>query len=266
MHFTISLVTSLILAFTNLHAEETKAKVIECKSSKEFITTFNFLKNKKEFELDEKSMLSVAQKVSLGCNDSANRFIKILNNLLEAEVNSKKAIEIAIKVANEDNFYSENFLDIFKKLYVEKYFDLPVDKALQYTIELTPKMEKEPKKNLEDFNLLTSFCMGKNELDLTVEKCALFVKNTLISSKDFNNTIAKDAISFYDFLVKDDKGPHMKTMEALKTIEETVKYGPTSFANFQETFSFAMSPNGLSKDNSTALKLAKEITSQSFKK
>jgi hypothetical protein len=259
------LIACFIVLSLNTYAEEKKVKE-ECQSTKEFITTLNYLKNKKEYGIEEKKSIEISSFVASGCNGAANRFIQTMNFLTDAEVPTNLALVNAKNVALENDQVYNNFVTIFKKIYVEKYFDLTAAKSLKMASELTVKMDKEPSKVLEDFNTLGDFCMGRNGVDLGYEKCSEFIFKTLIKSKDLNVSIGKQAIEFFDFLTKEEKGPKLTVANALLEIEKVVEFGPNGMTNYRDGFSFALNNQGLNYGNIEAMKFAYDMAYKSFKK
>ena len=108
--------------------------------------------------------------------------------------------------------------------------------------------------------------MAQNGLDLDYNKCADFVHQVLMNSKDVDSTIGKQALEFFDFLIKDEKGPKMNSKEALKEVERLVAFGPNGFTNYMTGFAFAINPKGLNLGISPATKFAEEMANLSIKK
>lgn len=245
---------------------ETDKPTQECLSTREFVTTLNFLKSKKELSIEDKKAVEIASFVSNGCTGAANRFIQTTSFLIDAEIPSNQAIVVAKNISQENDMVFNNFLSIFKKIYIEKYFDLPATKSLKMATDLTVKMKKDSSKVLEDFNALGEFCLNRNGLDLGFEKCSNFIFTILIKSKDINVSISKPSIEFYDFLVKEEKGPKLSTLKALTQIENIIEFGANGILNFNQAYSFATNADGLNIGTEPALKFAEEMAHKSIKK
>lgn len=248
-------------------ASAEEKKIIDtCTSTKEYITTQGYLKDKKEYALDDKKIAEIANVVAGGCTGAAARFIQTMNFLVDAEVPANQALNYSKTIALEDDVIFNNFVSIFKKIYVEKYFDLTTTKSLKMASELTAKMDREPKVVLEDFNMLADFCMNEKELDLGYDRCADFVLKTLINSKDMKTSIGKSALEFFDFLVRDQQGPKISTLKALEEIEKVSTFGNMGFVNYKEGFVFSNSEKGMNLKNEEAMKFAYDMASKSIKK
>ena len=119
---------------------------------------------------------------------------------------------------------------------------------------------------IDDFNILGDFCLSKNGLDLNYEKCSQFIFNVLTNTKNSQEKIGKSSIDFFEYLVRDEKGPKMSATKALTEIEKTVEFGSNGFANFIQAYAFAISTQGLNYSNESSLKFAREMAIKSFKK
>jgi len=143
-----------------------------CSTSKEYITTLNFLRDHKEFGLEEKGIQSIADNVSKGCTDSALRFIKATDMLVKASLPTVTALEEGQRLAVKSNAETENFVSIFKRIYLEKFFDLPASDALALAKKITMELEHDHVRVLSDFNELSDFCLNRKGLDLSLKTCS----------------------------------------------------------------------------------------------
>ena len=87
---------------------------INCPSTKEYITTTLYLRDQKDFGLSEKEIQQTADKVSLGCVDSSDRFIKTLKLLTKLGIDTRSSLEIALELSAKSNAHAEAFIEIFK--------------------------------------------------------------------------------------------------------------------------------------------------------
>ncbi len=251
----------LLLISTTLVAEEKNPNLEKCTSTKEFITTYNYLKDKKEFELKDDKVIELSKAVSKTCTDGAKRFIQSIDFLVDAEIPTKSALNTAKDLAGKSNTVVDNFYNIFKTVFVEKYFDLPADKALKISSDLTFNLDQDPKTLIEDFKKLAEFCTEEQGADLSYTVCADFIHKVLMNSEKFKDSIALNVVSTFEFLTTDQKGPKLKVPQALKEIEEISKYGNHSFDNFKDAYEFAMSEKGLNLKEEKAISFAKEMAS-----
>jgi hypothetical protein len=258
-------ITAFLIFSQGVYAES-NIKTEECLSTREYITTLKFLNKKVELGLNEKDKLALADFVSNGCTGAAERFIKTLNLLIEAEVPSNNALPVAKEISQGSDKGAENYQAIFKKVYVETFFDLPAKVSLEFANELTGPMEKESSKMIEDFNILSDFCLNRTGLDLGLAKCSDLIKNVLGKTKNLNITIAKDYINLFDFLNSNEKGPKLSSSEAVSTAEKIIIYGPVGASNFIEGYQFSLSENGLKSKIPAAISFGQKMAAKTFKK
>lgn len=249
----------LSLLSIQVFAEEKNLPPVDCSSTKEFITTYNFLKDKKELELKEDKIFEISKSVSKTCTDGAKRFIQSLDFLIDAEIPSKNALLTAKDLAGKSNTVVDNFYNIFKTVYVEKYFDLPAEKALKISTELTFNLDQDPNILIEDFKNLAEFCTEEQGVDLSYATCSDFIHKVLMNSEKFKGSIAQNVILTFEFITTDEKGPKLKVPQALKEIEEISKFGNQSFSNFKDAYEFAISEKGLNLKEDKAISFAKEM-------
>jgi hypothetical protein len=262
MNFKSAYVLFSLLISANIFSLEIK----KCDSSKEFITGYNYLKDKKELELPVKSIFSHAKEISTNCTGSANRFIQTVNFLIDAEIPSNDALKKGKAISALSDQHLEAFLSIFKKIYVEKYFDLSAIKSLKIASELTESAKKSPAKILADFEKLGEYCMGKEGLELGFEKCSDFIATTLSNSNEYDESISESVISFIDFLTKEEKGPKLPINQALIETEKTAMYGISGFNNFREGFIFSFSEKGLGLGLKESLDIGRDLSKNAIKK
>src|SRR4051812_28021482 len=75
-------------------------KELHCLTTREYVTTLEFLRDSKEFQLPEKDARALATRVSDGCTGAALRFIKVTRLLTKAGVGSKDAVTTAADFAH----------------------------------------------------------------------------------------------------------------------------------------------------------------------
>lgn len=76
----------LLSTFAFADNQEPKAK--ECLAYREYVTTLRYLRAKKDFAFKENDARKLADEVSLGCTNAGKRFIKIVDILTKAGVDS----------------------------------------------------------------------------------------------------------------------------------------------------------------------------------
>src|SRR5690606_17686225 len=100
----------ILLAITGC-AGKRKAKLPEygCQSSREYVTTLEYLRAQKSLGLDETKMREIALHVSAGCTGAAKRFTKAYEILVKAEASATTSLEIAKELAQKPEIYAQTF-------------------------------------------------------------------------------------------------------------------------------------------------------------
>lgn len=260
------LLTTMLLASNfSFAATEIKTKPTYCLSTREYITTLEFLREHKEFSLSEQDARSMSQKVSDGCTGSSKRFIQVLNVLVKAGVPTKSAMESSLKFALSTDDVTSSFLTVFKGAFVESLLDLDVSQALSVALELSHSYEGNTKVAEKNFNKLVEFCIDKKSLDLPLPECARIGARVVKNNSGFDYSITDEFISLFNYLTQD-KGANLPTYEALNVSEYVTKYGPESKKNFIQAYEYALNKKGLDRSNKDAIEFGKTMASRSVKK
>ncbi len=250
------LISSLCFADTNFKS---------CLSSKEFITTHQFLKQKK-FSLSEKQILEISQDVSQGCNGSAISFIKVFDLLSKVGVPSHKSLKVAKNFINAPNYSSKAFTEIFKKSYLAGQLDQNVDFSLDLALSLTKDTEAEYENILYDFNKLLGFCLSSKHLDLPRTQCAQMIKEVSLNGHHINQKVSNAFIGVFKFLTQSKKGPQLSTYKAFYLAKELSAYGNDVEANIIHAYRYAQSEKGLKLSPPQALDFAMNLAKMTLKK
>jgi hypothetical protein len=244
---------------------QTVPKSILCLSTREFVTTLEFLREHKEFSLSEQDARLLSEKVSDGCTGASKRFIQVLNVLVKAGVPTKKAIEIGLKFGQSSDDKTAAFLTIFKGSYIESLLDLDVNQAMKIALELSDTYEGKSKLVEKNFNLLVEFCVDKKSLDLPLPECARLAARVVKNGSDHEFYISNEFISLFNYLT-DEKAANLPTFEALVVSEFVTKFGPEAKKNFIPAYEYAVNKKGLDRSVKDAIEFGKTMASKSVKK
>jgi len=259
------LILTLALSFPVLSKEkEGKDLVKGCLSSREYITAVNFLRKSKEFKLDEKQVRSIADKVSMGCSGASKRFIMITNLLVKSTLDSKSALEVAIKFASKTEPELRTFIYIFKRSYLKNFLDLDIRTSVNIALKLSDKFDGDQKNSQETFNEILRLCQSKNGLDMPNKKCAELAANVAKRGEKFKYSVGKKFVHLFNYLVKTN-GPNLPSFEAVKIAEELIAFGPMVYKNFYHGYRFAISKKGLNLTRNQSIEFAKKMARRSVK-
>lgn len=262
--------TVLVLSFGLITAcSTTKAPKVEeskvCYSSREYITTMEYIRNQKDFALNENQARELANKVSTGCTGASKRFIQTTQLLVKSGMPSNTAIETGIEYALGSDEAFLAFVSVFKSSYLESLLDLDLKLSLDISKELSQSYKGNKTLVEKDFSRLVDFCVSRKSLDLPLVECAKTASRVVKSGEDFQFKIGNDFIDVFNY-VTDKNSANLPTFEALKVAENVVKFGPEAKANFFKAYEYGVAKNGLDKTIIDAIEFGKTMASRSIKK
>ena len=255
---------SLLISSHLSIASTALSRPVACLSTREYITTLEYLRDHKDFSLTESQAREIADKVSTGCSNASKRFVNVTEILSKAGLPSNKAISTGIKFANKDDDAAEAFLTVFKGSFNEQLLDLDMGMALQTALELADTFKGNRKSAVKDFNLLIDFCLSKKNLDLPLTKCASISTRVIKSGEEFDYKVGESFIDLFNYLSKPNK-PNLPTYQALEVSEQVVKYGPEAKGNFMRSYEYAVDKKGLDLTVKEAIDFGKLMASRSVK-
>lgn len=236
-----------------------------CHSSKEYITTVQYLRDKKEYGLSEKEILDAADEVSKGCINASQRFINTTRVLTKLGVDTRFTIKTALKFASKTDLHSQTFIEIFKYAYNPDKLDLDVYNAIEIALKLSIELDGNLQFAVENYKELVSFCVKNKSLELPLPECAKLASDLSLQAKNFDRPMAKDFKKLTYFLKEDKKGPGLSLKESIDISKKVIANGPTATENFQQAFQFASAKMGLKLSHQDALKFAQKMTERSTK-
>jgi hypothetical protein len=231
-----------------------------CKSSREFITTLGYLREKKEFALNEKQAQEISHKVAQGCSDASKRFIETTELLVKAELDAKKAMEYGLKNAASTNAATDAFTRVFKESFVTELLDLDLNAALETAYTLSSDFSGSYSDLSNDFNFLVRFCVEQKSLGLPLKDCATYAARLTKLGGTIKSPVAKSFQRGYDFLTRPEKA-NLATQDALKTLERILPFGEQGLDNFIQAFDYAISEKGLSLSVRDAIEFSLRLAS-----
>ena len=261
------IVLIFVLFCVNVHAAKspkTEYPYKNCLSAREYITTVNFLREKKEFGLSEKEISNVADQVSSGCSKASKNFIKILSVLNKMGIDTRTSLKFSIEIANKGEDHTHAFLKVFKQVYDPEYLDLDVLTSLNLSLKLANSNDPNVKKSLKDFKNLVEFCIENKSMELSSLKCANLATDVTVIGKQFRKPISKTFIELIEFIQNDKEGPKLDRNASYQTAIKVIRNGELSSKNFKEAFIFASSKKGLKLPVADAVKFAIKISQKSM--
>lgn len=208
-----SLYSSAFSAVKNLKENES---LVACESTREYVTTVEFLRDKKDFGLNTNQIYKIADKVSLGCSGASQRFIKISNLLTRVGVDSTSALKHALKFSKKEDSFVDAFITVFKQTYTPSKLDLDALNSLNISLKLSVEFKGNIEHAVKDFDELVDFCKSRKEMDLPLPLCAQLATRVTRLGQNFDEQIAPAFIELVKFLEENSKGPKQPKSVVLK--------------------------------------------------
>jgi hypothetical protein len=244
----------------NRFASEIKDR---CETTKEFVTTFEYLKSHSEFGLSDKENFDVAQKVAKGCTGAAARFAKAFELLLKVEAGPRNSLQIAIDLANKSQEYSDTFVLVFTRCFLAEYLDLDYKTSFDLAKRLSVDYTGLPQIAAKDFTRLVDFCTDDKEVGLSKPRCGILAGRVVQRTQNFRAQTADEFIKVYRFMVSQN-GASSPTGPALEVAENVVAQGPEASDNFISAYKYGIEQSGLSLTAKQSLEFAMKLAQNTW--
>ena len=271
----------VVVLFSFLIPLGTPTLAAECPSSKEFITTLEYLRTRTELKLAEPQSILIAKKVSKGCTHAAKRFTQIFSGLTGAGVAADRALQYAQTFAEksspqkkdreerdhkeldhkERDMEAEVFLSLFFRAYAEDDLDLTLSDSLHLAHQLVLEGDFKNAKIVDvrnDFEKVVRACVREKEMNLPRPQCADLATRITQLGKGTPGGLADTYLEMIRFL-ESESGPHLTQGDALPLAEKLLRGGKNSSQNLSQAYRYAVSSSGLSLPTREALMLAQEL-------
>jgi hypothetical protein len=225
-----------------------------CSTTKEFITTYEYLKTKETY-FQPKWAQKTARDVSVGCKGAAVRFIKVFELMTKADAYGQDAADLGILAANSTDEVTESFIETFQKSFLKKYLDLDLASSVKLAKGLSFKYEGKVKNAEDDFGKLVKFCTSETDLNLSKPVCAKMAYRVALYGQNTPNGIFPAFKRSFQFLTSS-AGPKVTTETALKVSEKLVKVSPMAVYNFVKAYEYGMKEKGLGLQVAEAVQFA----------
>ena len=250
------------LISTKTFAQSLNDQIQNCYSTKEYITTFRYLEDKKIFLLKKEDIMKVADVVSQGCDGAAKRFIEITDLLVKSKVETSESIKLAIEFSKKNDQASQAFIAIFKEKFLKEYLDLDIKSAIDFSKKLSLETDGDPNMIKNDFQKIVKFCLDQNSLDLSGPRCSELASKVVQSGTKFKTEMSSVFLDHFDFLT-DSKGVSLPTYKALEISLKLINAGQLSAVNFKDAYKFAISKSGLDLTKVAAINYAELMAQRS---
>jgi hypothetical protein len=234
------------------------AEVTSCTTAREYITTLEYLRDRKEMAMPEADARKVALEASQGCTGAALRLIRVTTTLSQSGMGAKDAIRRGLEFAKRTDQETETFLTVFNRAYAQDAMDLDLRASVRMADELTRDFEADTVAVRDDFIRLLDFCSGSEKLGLPKPQCGAFAARLAKQGQKWSGGISAPYIQAFEFAVSN-KGPALTTARAIEIANQLTAAGPGSAENFVDAYKYAVSKKGLGLADNAALGFALKI-------
>jgi hypothetical protein len=246
-----------------LLALQSQAAPSTCESGKEFVTTYEFLRDDSDLAAAGDNAVRVAGQVAAGCNGAAKRFIQTVKFLKKTEIPLNEILKTSIDFSQREDEHAEAFTQIFKSAYAEDGFDLDIGNSLKLAKQMSVEYRGPVQKALKAFQSVSEFCLKKIEINLSKSDCAELSKNVALSSTEEGPAAGEEFMKSFLYLKVN---VALSEGDALKLAQNLVKINPAAFGNFKVSYEYALSPSGLNVAKDQALQLGKKMADLTVKR
>lgn len=238
----------------------------QCLSTREYITTFHFLKKNKDFGLSQEEIHLTGMKVSQGCTGSSQRFINVLKVLTKMGIDTRSSIDYALNFTDKTDDYTQVFVEVFRRSYDPKYLNLDALTSLKMSLRLSKDYKGILKNSESDFKNLVEFCLKEEILKLSNPSCGQLSAKIAALGESFQDPLAKYYIEIVKFLQEDKAGPKLDKNQTLKYAENIIANGPQAVENFIQAYKFATNKKKLAYTDKQALAFSFSLAQNSLPK
>lgn len=233
-----------------------------CASAKEYITSFEYLREKLDLVGTEKKARQVASLVSAQCSGAADRFIRVAALLSSVGYLPELSVDLALEFAARSSANTETFQQVFKMSFLKNYLDLDLSSSLELALSLS-KLDGRQVLVEDEFSNTVRFCVENDGLGLSKPDCARFAQRIVGYGNGHNSSIFQAFTRAYDFIMSSD-GPQQPMFLALQIAEKIVAIGPGAVENYILAYRYAMSERGLALVQSAAMSFAQTMAAQTI--
>ncbi len=245
-----------------------------CSSTREYVSTLEYLRDEQKLVGSEAKARYVADEVSKSCTGAAKRFISTAKLLNKIEFNNEELLKMAMNAAKASEEKSESFKIIFAKSYFDDELDLNVDSALKIAEELSFSFKGDASWAKEQFVDIVDYCadlskskfsLGKAKMSINKIECAKLASDLIQNSLTEPKHLAKDFIEIYEYLIIKKKS-ELSQAQAISIAKEVLQFGPTAKDNFFQAYEYAENKKGLAYSAVESVNFAKKMAARSLSK
>ena len=232
----------------------------DCLTTREFITTLEFLRSDENFKMKDTEAQDISFAVSAGCTGSAKRFIRIAKTLSTAGANRKSATEVALPFAKLTDDQTDAFVSAFKLSIAEDSLDLDFQDSAKIALSISKDYSGDLKFARKDFEKIVELCTDTGRFAVARKDCGPFAARIARSGAKWEKGAAEPFLETLEFLISE-KGPALSGFQALEWSEKVTTQGPSAKENFKQAYQYAISTGGLKLNRNEAVQFAVKMAS-----
>jgi hypothetical protein len=235
------------------------SKRVDCSSTKEYVTTLEFLRDQKHFAIPDPDSRKIADQVAQGCSGAAQRFIRTTSMLSKARLNTSESVRIGLEFSKRSEIEVQAFSVVFKKAFLEDGLDLDLATSVRLASRLSLEFKGDSKSARTDFERLLEFCLSEKDLNLPRPQCGEFAVRIAQYGEPFGIEISNIYINLFDFL-RSSSGPQLTTGQSLPLAEKLLQGGKYALENFSQAYKYGVSNSGLGLSAQDSIHFAEKLT------
>lgn len=236
-----------------------------CDVALEFKKSYEYILAEKDFEMPESKMIELSAQIAKGCDGAKERFAQAYELMKKSGVAITKSIEIGLAFSKLQDQQLKNFTEIFKRTYLEGYFDFSFDQAYKVSLQLSKDVQSNQEILRQDFTKLVQFCLDSKKLGLPIGECA---KISLELTQHTNKYPLNGLFPEFEKLVNyiQEKGKMtVPIRDTVRICSMILPFGVKAVDNFKNSYEYAVTNERMRLDQKGAFLLAVELTKSSMR-
>jgi hypothetical protein len=232
-----------------------------CSSAREYVTTLEYLRKKEDLKLPDLEARKIADQVSKGCTDAAERFIRVSELLIRAQLSVKDAIAQALALSQRPREVAEGFVSAFQLAYSSERLDLRVQSAVDLARAVSQEFDGDALVAEKDFRQVVELCTSERGFPLSKEDCAALGLRVARAGGRIGESVGATFVTAFRELVARKNAPLIGS-EAIRTAEEIAAQGDQGLENFRVAYRYALSQSGLKATEPEAYAFARQMVAR----
>ncbi|PIT99293.1 MAG: hypothetical protein COT74_09810 [Bdellovibrionales bacterium CG10_big_fil_rev_8_21_14_0_10_45_34] len=229
-----------------------------CSSSKEFVTTLEFLRSWDQTPLLDASSQNIALQVAEGCTGAAARFVRAFEMMAKVGVTPANSIPLAVKLSQKSDGYLHSFVTLFENAYSKERLDLDLWTSLRLAQRWSLDTAAPPEVISATYNQFVAFCLDSGEVEYSKPQCAEWSSKWLAVAEKFQRDVFGSFERLFHFLI-DHQEAGFTLAKSLTLTHEVLSYHPDAEENFRTAYVYALKQDGLAGTKETAVNMGLKL-------